>query len=499
MAGSGFAGSLTAGALARRGLRVALVDKKTHPRFSIGESSTPLADFLLREIGQSYDLPELLPLSTWGSWRESNPQLRCGKKRGFSYFQHQRGKKFSESQDHERSYLVAATATDAQSDTHWMRSDVDAWLFDLARKSGVETIEAAEVTTLHRDGRRWRLGIEQSEPPIEITCNFFVDSTGMGNMLAGSVGLARSSKLRTDTAAVFGHFRDVASMTAELEGVYEDPFDADDAAQHHLLSDSLWCWMLRFCDGTTSVGLTGPTEQFAPVKDPESAQGFWSSQLQRYPTLKQLLGEAVLVDPCSGTGPRLGWIPKITKSWNAAAGANWAMLPTTAGIVDPMHSTGIAHALSGVSRLLDVLSSMRPEGVSEDALQAYSESVIDEILWVDLLVTLSHRAMRVSMDVFVAASSFYFVAAVHCERALAENGNASAAMPSGFLLARSTKLRHIAQQALERLEALLESPSKGKQLHFVDWVREQLSPWNDFGLLEPGCRNRIWRSTIDKD
>ena len=48
--GSGFAGSLTASCLARRGWRVALVERGRHPRFAIGESSTPLANLLLEEL-----------------------------------------------------------------------------------------------------------------------------------------------------------------------------------------------------------------------------------------------------------------------------------------------------------------------------------------------------------------------------------------------------------------------------------------------------------------
>jgi FADH2 O2-dependent halogenase len=42
--GSGFAGSLVALALTRRGRRVVLVERLRHPRFAIGESSTPLAN-----------------------------------------------------------------------------------------------------------------------------------------------------------------------------------------------------------------------------------------------------------------------------------------------------------------------------------------------------------------------------------------------------------------------------------------------------------------------
>ncbi len=52
--GSGFSGSILAWILAKQGMRVALIDAATHPRFAIGESSTPIADMLLRRLGHTY-------------------------------------------------------------------------------------------------------------------------------------------------------------------------------------------------------------------------------------------------------------------------------------------------------------------------------------------------------------------------------------------------------------------------------------------------------------
>ncbi|MCA9047006.1 MAG: NAD(P)-binding protein, partial [Planctomycetaceae bacterium] len=65
--GSGFGGSLCAAMLAKRGRSVVLVDAARHPRFAIGESSTPLADLILGDIAEEYDLPELAPLTQFGS------------------------------------------------------------------------------------------------------------------------------------------------------------------------------------------------------------------------------------------------------------------------------------------------------------------------------------------------------------------------------------------------------------------------------------------------
>ena len=86
--GSGFAGSLLAMIARRMGLSVLLVERGHHPRFAIGESSTPLSNLWLEILADRYDLPRLRPLSQWGTWQAAYPRLGCGLKRGFSYFHH---------------------------------------------------------------------------------------------------------------------------------------------------------------------------------------------------------------------------------------------------------------------------------------------------------------------------------------------------------------------------------------------------------------------------
>ena len=73
--GSGFAGSLMALVLQRVGRSVVLVDCGSHPRFAIGESSTPNADLLLLQLARDYDLPRVAPLAKYGTWRRTR-QLR---------------------------------------------------------------------------------------------------------------------------------------------------------------------------------------------------------------------------------------------------------------------------------------------------------------------------------------------------------------------------------------------------------------------------------------
>ena len=80
--GSGFTGSLAALALRRARARVVLIERGRHPRFAIGESSTPLANLLLEELADRYDLPrdprvlEMGHLAADASGRRLRPQAR---------------------------------------------------------------------------------------------------------------------------------------------------------------------------------------------------------------------------------------------------------------------------------------------------------------------------------------------------------------------------------------------------------------------------------------
>src|SRR5215475_13207262 len=97
--GSGFAGSLMAMIARRLGLSVVLLERGRHPRFAIGESSTPLANLLLEELAGRYDLPQLAPLAKWSRWQKTHPEIPCGLKRGFTFFHHCRGQPWTDASD----------------------------------------------------------------------------------------------------------------------------------------------------------------------------------------------------------------------------------------------------------------------------------------------------------------------------------------------------------------------------------------------------------------
>src|SRR4051794_19076303 len=92
--GSGFAGSLAAMVLERLGRSTILIERGRHPRFAIGESTSPLANLILEELARRHDLPRLLPLASHGPWMRTYPDVTCGLKRGFTFFHHEAGRPY---------------------------------------------------------------------------------------------------------------------------------------------------------------------------------------------------------------------------------------------------------------------------------------------------------------------------------------------------------------------------------------------------------------------
>src|SRR4051812_29696039 len=151
--GSGFGGSLMAMITRRLNRSVILIEKGSHPRFAIGESSTPLANLILEELAHRYDLPRLLPLTKWGTWQQTYPALGCGLKRGFSFFHHQWGTPFRRQPDHSNELLVAASPHDRIADTHWFRADFDDFMVREAQALGVTYLDQTTIRAIDLEQR----------------------------------------------------------------------------------------------------------------------------------------------------------------------------------------------------------------------------------------------------------------------------------------------------------------------------------------------------------
>ena len=155
--GSGFAGSLLAMIANRLGRSVVLIEKGTHPRVVIGESSTPLSNLLLDEMAIRYDLPAVRALAKWGSWQRAYPEISCGLKRGFTFHHHVLGAAGIADAERGDQLLVAASPRDEIADMHWYRADFDHLLVREAQKLGVEYVDRVALERFCDYGSEVRL------------------------------------------------------------------------------------------------------------------------------------------------------------------------------------------------------------------------------------------------------------------------------------------------------------------------------------------------------
>src|SRR5262245_18171320 len=189
--GSGFAGSILAMIARRLGHRVMLLERGRHPRFAIGESASPLAGVLIEQLADRYDLPRLRPISAYGTWQRTYPEVVCGLKRGLTYFKHGRSQQYRVAPDRSNQLLVAASPNDEVSDTHWLRADVDHFLVREAVALGVEYLDEVTLNAIERkpDGTSTLSGHRRGTP-LRVTAAFVVDASGPRGFLSRALGIS---------------------------------------------------------------------------------------------------------------------------------------------------------------------------------------------------------------------------------------------------------------------------------------------------------------------
>lgn len=475
--GAGFAGSLLATILRRQGHQVVLLDRGRHPRFAIGESSTPIGNRSLRDLCRTWDLHTILPLAKFGTWQRELPQLTGGLKRGFSYFQHPLDRPFQPTADHATELLVAASSSNEHSDTHWLRADVDTYLYEQAIAAGAVARDQTRVEIRARSPM-WRLACERNGEAFEVEAPFLVDGTGEAALLPNYLGLSdRTADMHTNSRGVFAHFDQVTrweTCAADRGAVTADyPFPTDDAAQHQVF-DFGWMWQLRFTNDVVSIGFALDAAEHPIPSDISPAEEF-QRWLQRAPSIAEQMHKARVVAPAVGI-VRSG---RLQRWRSPAAGPDYGLLPHSAGFIDPLHSSGIAHSLSGVARLALALDPARSAEARRQQLAAYAVSLDHELAFIDEIVATCYACRR-QFGLFAMATLLYFAAATSCER---QPGGLSA----GFLGAEWPVLREAVRQARAVLLAGAREPQSAAGLAAIQQkVARILTPVDVVGLFSPG-------------
>lgn len=408
--GSGFAGSLLAMIARRLGRRVILLERGRHPRVVIGESSTPLSNLVLEELAKKYDLPEVETLAKWGSWQRSHPGIGCGLKRGFSFFHHALEERGGEGLKREDQLLVAASPHDGIADTHWYRADFDHFLVREAEALGVDYLDEIDLKECAVDRSGVCLRGVRDGRSVEASAAFVVDATGPRGFLHRALKLGeRELPDFPETETLYSHFSGVGrlqDMPAWIAGE-EPPYPIDDAAVHHVF-DGGWVWVLQFNNGVTSAGIAATTRLAEELRLSDGAPA-WQRLLREIPVLREQFAGAEAVQP-------FRHIERLGFRSGAISGDNWALLPSAAGFVDPLLSTGFPLTLLGIARLAEIIERDWGTENFKERVKGYAAQTDAELIATSRLIGALYANMK-NFPVFAALSLLYFAAASYSETA----------------------------------------------------------------------------------
>lgn len=483
--GSGFGGSLLAMIGRRLGWSVVLLEKDRHPRFAIGESSTPLANLLLEEIARAWDLPRLLPLSKWGTWQEAHPEVGCGLKRGFTFYHHQLDAGWRGAPDHADQLLVAASPRDRIADTHWYRQDFDRLLVEEAQRLGAELVDNLHLRSIRCTGSAHELEATRDGRDLSFRARWVIDASGPRGFLHRALALPEASfRAMPRTETLYTHFRDVRRWDALHPEPEKPPYPVDDAAMHHVFEGG-WIWVLRFNNGLISAGVAAEPALAKELRLAEGAPA-WTRLLARLPSVRDQFRDASPSRPFRHASPLPFRSGRVT-------GPGWALLPSAAGFVDPLLSTGFPLTLLGVQRLARVLELARGgahDATLETSLSAYAAQTLAELdITAELVAGL--YACFDDFELFADLALLYFAAAMYAEtvRRLGRPEKAPA-----FLLHTHASFGPALRACLDTAH---RKPSGQARTELRATLQAAIEPFNVAALGDP--RRRHWYPALAAD
>ena len=467
--GSAFGGSLMAGIARRLGRSVLLLERGRHPRFAIGESSTPLSNLLLESLARRFDLPAIAPLAKWGTWQRHHPGIAAGLKRGFTFLHHRFGESFSADAAGERELLVAASPTDAIADTHWYRPDVDHLFQREAVALGVEYEDAVQLNAWDEDAGGVVLHGTRQGLAKTYRARFLIDASGpRGFLHTAGHGDELDIPGVTPNEALYSHFTGVARWDGQHPPESGAPFPADDAALHHVFPGG-WMWVLRFNQGITSAGISVRPELAAELNLTEGEPA-WNRLLERLPSVRAQF---------QGASPTIPFrhLPRMSFRSPPLRAARCARLPSAVGFVDPLLSTGLALNLLGVDRLATLLQA---GGLpSPAALWEHELATEADLLAAGRMI----GGLQAHFDrpaVFANLLMLYFAAASFSETARRLN---RPPLAPGFLLhGHST----FGPESAELLREAVRQPTQASGRQFRERIRATVAPVDVGGWFDPG-------------
>lgn len=482
--GSGFGGSLMAMVARRLGYRVVLIESGKHPRFVIGESTTPITNLLLETLAQGYDLPRLLPFTKWGTWRQTYPEIAVGLKRGFTFYHHTLGEAFRPDPARQNELLVAASPHDRIADTHWYRPDFDQFLMREAVAMGVEYRDETELEHVEFSANGATLTLRRQGVEETCTAEFVIDASGPRSSFQRLLGIGDAPFSDYPvTHTLYTHFCHVKRWDALHPLADTPPYPVDDAAVHHVFPGG-WIWVLRFNNGITSAGVACTQTVSDELCLQEGANG-WARLLERLPSVRECFAEAEATLP-------FVFAPRMAFRRQQIAGERWALLPSAAGFIDPLLSTGFPLTLLGIERLARILEQHKTSFTDlQPDLAEYAKTTHDDLGITAQAVAALYACMD-DFPVFAAVTKLYFAAVMFSET---KRRLGKTAEVNSFLLREHPTFAPVCAQCFAAVTR--GDWRAGKRDELLATIREAVEPFDLAGLNDATRQN--WHPCLAED
>ncbi len=374
--GSGIAGSSLALALRKAGISVCVIERDTHPRFAIGESTVPSTTLGYDYLARAYGIPEFHQMSHYLGLKELG--LTGYPKQHFYFAHHSEGQPLKENEE----LMYETLELPLGPDVHVLRADTDGFLVSRFPAYGVTYFDKTEVIDFAHDGDDVVLRVKGPEGEKSLRGRLVVDASGHASYFAKKFDLRDPTpRLKTTTRSIFGHFENVPS----LEDVVGAPnpsfrFKRHGGTQHHCFEGG-WIWVIPFDNGITSVGLQldpriWPLDESVPPEE-ELKRIF-----AKFPTVQAHLGNMKPTRKLVRTG-------RVQFTSKTILGDGFVLTPHAAGFIDPLFSTGITLTQSFVSRFVPLVEQAlgKPGKVNTEDFRPIERAFFREVETIDDIVS----------------------------------------------------------------------------------------------------------------
>lgn len=387
--GSGIAGSLTALPLAQEGFKVLVVELQGHPRFVIGESTTPTMSLHMRELSKKYNIPELYYITQYIEGKE--PKGHCDFPKSHFWFSwNQEGKEHKL----EDELMMEVLPPPIGPDVHMMRKITDEYMVSLYPKYGVDYVDFTSLEDYadNGDGYDLKLLHRKKNEKSAVKARYIVDATGHATFFAKKLGyLVEKEKMthKTKTATIYNHFKleDLPMIDNLLDGNSKYfRIKRHYGTQHHCFPGG-WMWVIPFGRELVSVGLIFDRNHIESNMNLSPEEEFYSF-IKKYPTIEKHLGKLVPM----GTFVRKN--PTQIQSTHVV-GDRIILTPHASSFIDALYSTGMVQSASFIRNFIPVISkALRDNDFNKKHFQPIEDAFFRDIKRTDLLVSASLESFR---------------------------------------------------------------------------------------------------------